>query len=373
MLTKWPARRSLIIALVMLMPLVESCSYIGPNSVNNDRRRYNEVLQATNDEELLLNLVRMRYSDTPSFVNVNSITSQLSVSASTSATHSKTGSAATENIFGRSLGTITKSLTPSFSISESPVISYAPLQGDQYVRELITPLNSNLFALFGASGWPMNATLKLVITRINDVWNAPSASRPSPKTAPTFEQFDELIFNLDKMGHGVQLGYSVIDKKSMPSLRFEPGVLETPPGKNVTRILGLAPGMNEFALLANNWAKKKGVINIQTRSVLGTLYLLSHNVDVPAEHVDRGWVGKTLKSDGTDFDWDLVTKGLFKVRVGSEKPSDSDIVVEYRNKWFSIARNDLNTKMVFTMLSQLLSLQSGTTDVKAPALTIPLN
>jgi hypothetical protein len=368
MLMKWSARRNLIIALVMLMPLIESCSYIGPNSVNNDRRRYNEVLQATNDEELLLNLVRMRYSDTPSFVNVNSITSQLSVSASTSATHSQTG-----NSIGLAISSITKSLTPSFSISESPVISYAPLQGDQYVREFITPLNSNLFALLGASGWPMNATLKLVLTRMNDVWNAPSASRPSPKTAPNFEQFDELLFNLDKMGHGVQLGYSVIGKQSLPSLRFEPGVLETPPGKNVTRILGLAPGMNVFALLANDWAKKKGVINIQTRSVLGTLYLLSHNVDVPAEHVDRGWVGKTLKSDGTDFDWDLVTKGLFKVRVGSEKPSDSDIAVEYRNKWFSIARNDLNTKMVFTMLSQLLSLQSGTSDVKAPALTIPLN
>jgi len=365
---KWPARRNLIIALVVLMPIIESCSYIGANSINTDRRRYNDVVQATNDEELLLNLVRMRYNDSPSFVNINSITAQLSFSASTSATRSQTN-----NSIGAGINSLTRSITPSFSVSDSPVISYAPLQGDQYVRELLTPISSDLLALLGASGWPMNVTLKLCLMRMNDVWNAPSASRPSPVTAPNFEQFDELISNLDKMGYRVQLGYSVVGKRSLPSLRFEPGVLETPAGKNVTRILGLAPGINEFALSADDWAKKKGFINIQTRSVLGTLYLLSHNVDVPAEHVDQGWVSKTLKADGKDFDWDLVTKGLFKVRVDTEKPPNTDIAVEYRNKWFSIARNDLNTKMIFTMIAQLLSIQSGSTDVKAPALTIPLN
>jgi hypothetical protein len=350
------------------MPIIEGCSYIGPNSVDNDRRRYNDVVQATNDEEILLNLVRMRYSDTPSFVHVNSITAQLSFSASTSATRSQT-----DNSIGAGINSLTKSITPSFSVSDSPVISYAPLQGDQYVRELLTPISSNLLALIVSSGWPMNAALKLCLTRMNDVWNAPSASRPSPKTAPNFEQFDELVFNLDKLGNRVQLAYSVIDKKSLPSLRFEPGVFETPPGKKIARLLDLAPGVNEFALSANDWAKKKNIINIQTRSVMGILYLLSHSVDVPAEHEKLGWVGKTLKPDGKSFDWDLFTKGLFKVKVNSEKPANTDIAVEYRNKWFSIARNDLNTKMIFTMLSQLLSLQSGNIELKNPALTIPLN
>ena len=74
----WPFRKILILGLAMLMPAIEGCSYIGPNSLNVERRRYNDVIQKTNDEELLLNLVRMRYNDRPSFLSVNSITSSLS-------------------------------------------------------------------------------------------------------------------------------------------------------------------------------------------------------------------------------------------------------------------------------------------------------
>jgi hypothetical protein len=363
----WFSRRNLIIGLAVLMPVIEGCSYIGPSSLNIERRRYNDVVQKTNDEELLLNLVRMRYNDNPSFMSVSSITSSLSLSTSASPTYSRT-----DNSLGIAIASITKSITPSLTVSDSPTISYAPLQGDSYVRDLLTPVTPKLIALLSSSGWPLSVALKLCFTQINDVLNAPSASRPSPAMAPDFEQFEELIVNLQKMGTGVQLGYAVIDKKVHSSLRFSPGMLETPAGKNVVRILKLAQGINKFKLSANDWFEKKGVINVQTRSVLGTLYMLSHNIAIPAEHIDKGWVGKTVTADGKDFDWNLLSKGLFKVSVNSIRPKYTDVAVKYRGHWFSIARNDLKTKKTFTMMSQLLSLQSGSyvNNSKAPVLTI---
>ena len=119
---------------------------------------------------------------------------------------------------------------------------------------------------------------------------------------------------------------------------------------------------------SGDWVKKKNVINVQTRSVMGMLYLLSHSGSVPPEHEKLGWVGKTLNADGSPFDWSRITKGLFVINVSSEKPSDADIMVKYRDKWFSVARNDLSTKKIFNIISLLLALQSGTNDVKPPAL-----
>lgn len=360
--------RYLVVALICLMPTAQSCSYIGPNSVESDRRNYNDVLQQTNDEEILLNLVRLKYVDTPSFISVNSITSQLSFSASTSLTSTKT-----TNSIADGLNTLSKTVAPSFTVTDSPVISYSPLQGDQYVRELLTPVNASLIALLSSSGTPKNLLLRMGVTRINTVWNAPNASRPLPITAPQFEQFDELLFHLDQLGEKVQIGFSVIGKRPLPTIRFEGNALDSPAGKNVARLLDLPPGINEFILNSGDSVEGDNIINIKTRSVLGMFYLLSHSVRVPAEHERLGWVAKTVNKDGSNFDWTRITKDLFAVNVSSEKPSNSDIMVEYRGSWFSVARNDLPTKRTFTVISQLLALQSGTAIAPPPALTIPLN
>ena len=364
---KWIFGKILPIVLIVLMPSIEGCSYLGPNSLDTERRRYNDVMKKTNDEELLLNLVRMRYSDRPSFLSVASITSSLSMSSSASATKS-----ITDNSIGLGISSVARSLTPSFSISESPTISYAPLQGNSYVRGFLTPISPKLLSLIGSSGWPVGMTLKLCVTRMNDIWNAPSASRAAPSLAPDFEQFEELFKNLNSMGNGVQLGYSVLEKKALPSIRFSPDALKTSAGKSVTRLLKLEPEQTEFALSANDWIEKKGVINIQTRSLMGVLYMLSHNIDVPQEHVNKGWVRKTLTADGKEFDWDRMLNGLFTVSVHSEKPSNSGIAVEYKDKWFSIAENDIKSKITITMLSQILAMQAGDSGVKAPVLTIPV-
>jgi hypothetical protein len=42
--------------------------------------RYNEVIRDTNDEQLLMNIVRLRYADSPVFIDLPSITSQFEVS-----------------------------------------------------------------------------------------------------------------------------------------------------------------------------------------------------------------------------------------------------------------------------------------------------
>src|ERR1700722_12089326 len=49
---------------------------VGPNAIRYTRIRYNEVVRDTNDEQLLINIVRLRYADSPVFIDLPNITSQ---------------------------------------------------------------------------------------------------------------------------------------------------------------------------------------------------------------------------------------------------------------------------------------------------------
>ena len=358
-----------VIVLFTLLPVAAGCSYIGPKGVHEDRRNYNEALQNTNDQELLLNLVRLRYNDTPSFIDVASITSSLSMTSSI-------GPSLTITKQGTALSDVTKSVTtgfpiPSISATQTPTIQYAPKTGDSYVREILTPLNGDLLALLAGMGWPLEYVFKLCVTEVNEILNAPQTQLYSYKE-PTFEEFDKLVSDMAYLEHKVYLGFSAIQKKSVPTLRFRPGVLDTPQGKKVAAALGLPSGKNQFMISANDWVEDKNVLNVRTRSLMGILQLLSNSVNVPKVHKEKGWVNITRGADGKPFDWNRITKVILDVRVHKEEPSDADIVIQYRGHWFSIARNDLSSKRTLTMVVNLLMLESGASTAKAPALTIPL-
>ena len=58
------------------------CAGIGPQSLDDTRLQYNEVIKRTTEEQLLLNIVRLRYTDTPSSLAVSAIAAQFERSQS---------------------------------------------------------------------------------------------------------------------------------------------------------------------------------------------------------------------------------------------------------------------------------------------------
>ena len=68
---------------------VASCSRSGPGAaaawgrrpIRYTRMRYNEVVRDTNDQQLLMNIVRLRYADSPVFIDLPNITSQFELAA----------------------------------------------------------------------------------------------------------------------------------------------------------------------------------------------------------------------------------------------------------------------------------------------------
>jgi len=75
--TLWRRRFLRVVVLLAGWTAVSGC--VGPKAIRHTRIRYNEVVRDTNDEQLLLNIVRLRYADSPVFIDLPSITSQFEV------------------------------------------------------------------------------------------------------------------------------------------------------------------------------------------------------------------------------------------------------------------------------------------------------
>jgi len=96
--------------------LLGGCAQLGPQAIKGTRLDYNIAVQRTTDEQLLVNLVRMRYRDTPFFLDVSAIAAQLSFSTGASASADLVRGG--DDNFG---------LDGNINFTETPTISYSPL------------------------------------------------------------------------------------------------------------------------------------------------------------------------------------------------------------------------------------------------------
>ena len=69
-------RFSFVVWLPLMLLLLSGCG-VGPSMMRADRLTYNDAIQFTERQELLLNIVRLRYNEGPEFLATNSISTQL--------------------------------------------------------------------------------------------------------------------------------------------------------------------------------------------------------------------------------------------------------------------------------------------------------
>ena len=152
--------------------------FAGPKAVRYTRMRYNEVMRDTNDEQLLMNIVRLHYADSPVFIDLPSITSQFEVSGR-------------GNYLGGTGNQFRGKTNLGFGellLRDTPTLSYHPREGRDIAKALLTPLSSDLFIVVNA-GADIEQLLLLTINDINDVQNAHAATILAPKVPSDNERF----------------------------------------------------------------------------------------------------------------------------------------------------------------------------------------
>ena len=166
--TTWAELTRRAIVLLALWSGVSGC--MGPNAVRYTRLRYNEVMRDTNDQQLLLNIIRLRYADSPVFIDLPMITSQFEV-------------AGRGNYLGGTGNQFQGHTNLGFgelSLRDSPTLSYHPREGREIAKALLTPLSTELFSLVNA-GADLEQLLLMTISDINDLPNAPAATTLVPR------------------------------------------------------------------------------------------------------------------------------------------------------------------------------------------------
>ncbi len=389
---------------------------VGPALLRASRIGYNEAIQGTTEQQLLLNLVRLKYRDTPLFVEVGSVSAQFQLDESASFS-----ARLNENVGVNPLNPDWLGLDGKIGFSERPTITFTPLQGDEFVRRLLTPLNLETIVLLIRSGWSVDRVLRLCVQQMNSLDNAARASGPTPDQAPSYAEFAEAsrILRSLQLAGVLEIGYAGGRRELSPPIQrsavsaedlltavregytFQPSgegtyVLTGPSKKLVLRvvpdaledgtwlklvpILGLKPGVSVFDLTVGAMHQMRDAagpgeqeqITVAPRSLMGILFYLSHAIEVPRSHRECGLVTATRDLHGEPFDWSDVTGDLLRVSSQKNPPKRAAVAVKYRGSWFYIDDTDLNSKSTFSLLAQLFALQAGGAEGVVPVLTLPV-
>ncbi|MBU0617361.1 MAG: hypothetical protein KKI02_06575 [Planctomycetes bacterium] len=409
-------RKGLILAVAASVQFAALCGCVlGPAALEASRLRYNNVIQETTNEQLLLNLVRLQYREAPLFLEVGSVSAQFSFQGGADV-------AAAINEGPNPINPDALDLGAGVGYEESPTVTFTPLQGEDFVNRILSPLPLDVLVLLSRSGWSIDRVLRVTVQQMNGLDNASRASGPTPKDPPRYEEFarvTQAFRSLQKKGL-LELGYETreadlplsfaADSVSLPDAvdtisqgyglrrsedserliltstaralvwRLTPATKETAEVAEIVQLLGLDPGLDTYEIrlgqapqaTAPGTAGHAAQITVMTRSMMGLLFYLSQAVEVPQPHRAQGWVTTTVDAQGQPFDWSRVTGDLLQVHVRATPPRHPAAAVRYLGYWYYIDNADLTSKSTFGLLSQLFALQAGEAKGVTPVLTLPI-
>lgn len=413
--------------------LLGGCESIGPKVIRDVKPSYNESIVQTDNEQLLLNLVRLKYRETTCFLEVSNIVENRKFTTRIGPQGSKVGK---HGNFDVSLGV---AYVEQF---QNPSITFSPLKGEKFTKAIASPIPIPLVLGLIQTGWSPKRVFNICVERLNYLDNASEASGPTPKRPPEYESFEQCVQLLNHLYKKNQLIFGIGRKDLEESLGSAPGDafwkqcshlwdtftwgvrrmvgLDTPSNPNtqdaslaqyvkelkrlykgIKLVLGpdkdlimrfstrnpnhadilqlkqyleLKPEKSEFKLTSNAACVDSGKdVFVRTRSLMEILFFLSHAIQVPEEDIQNGLVSQTIAKDGSVFDWEHQLSGKWLHVLCStdrQAPKNAAVCVRHRNKWFYIADNDLDSKTTFMLLKHLLDLLSGDPKNAVPSLVI---
>ena len=341
-----------VLSLVIISSIFLGCTKYGPGFLQSERSQYNQAIQKTNDEQLILNLVRLKYHDSPLFMEVSNIASQFTLQNDISITTQLQAGA--KGIFTPDAGTF---------VEERPTVSYSPLHGENFVKSVLTAVSLKTIALLFHSGWSIERVFKVCLQRIDKLKNAPSASGPTPKIAPKTKKFFQAVKYLQKLQvqGGLNLAYRVSDGEPQLVIHISEAFKNSQPANQFARSINATVGKASYVFETPSMKDKQSA-DIVTRSLLGIMFYLSQAVEVPEPDLEEGRVVVTKTDNGEVFNWAEITGGLLRIHNSVNRPEDARLLIFYRNYWFYINDSDLTSKSTFSLLAQIYALQAGDED-----------
>jgi hypothetical protein len=337
---------------------VAGCASIGPATVRQDQVDYADAVSEAAKRQLLLNLVKLRYGDTPNFVSLSQLV----------AGYTLEGRLLIGGDFDRQLLEFGHNFDLGLggTFSDRPTATYTPLQGSAFAELMLKPISPNsLFAVILAGGSPQ-IVFGLAVDTINGLNNW---SRRPGGYLPERREFNRVVRLLSELN---DVGRLQLRFESTPAgvqayldTRRRDGQLVDPRYAQLIELLGLDPSLGRYRIVFGLGDSGPDQITIQTRSLIGTLREIASRISVPEADIE----------DGRTYAPPPGVQGAGKIELGirHEKlpPFDAFVAVRYDDDWFWISNDDFNAKATYTMLLLLFNLAIPGNESGLPVITIP--
>ena len=405
---------------LLVMSLLAGCT-IGPAVYESSFTQYNDAVRKTMDEQMLANLVRMRYYESPMFLQVASLNTTFSVGANAGATASSVSGG--DDTLGASIGG---------SYSETPTISFSMPESEKYYGRLLAPLSAAQVTSLVLAGFDSELVFRTAVRGMNGIQNLNAEFEPSSQVPESHANFREALTLIKKLRAermvdlelgGKETAWSSPVKLSATSdlsqvlllaaasyamsndaeivgypdgtwqthryekhmaLRFAPASKDSHDAQRLKELLALKPEHYNFSIVEAelvNAEKARGVlgqspgaldpsviwdeIGLRGRSMLEIMQVASKEVQVPEDDTKLSAAGIDQESSTDAADW-------LTIKTSESAPSNNSLKIQYRDHWFYIDDADLTSRRTFAMLSALFAVVGGTVPGAHPVLTLPV-
>lgn len=345
----------------LMIAILSGCASVGPGTVSRDRFDYNESITESWKQQILLNIVKMRYVEPVFFVDVGQIVAGYSLETGVNIG----GSAAISNFNTTSLDT-----SVSGKYTDRPTITYVPMTGNAFIKNLMTPLSPENLMFAVQSGVPADMIFKLGVASINGQRNrsAPIAGfRPAEQK---FLRAVEIILNLQISGAIRMKTIRSKDSHESTTISFwSRGAPEeiTRQIRELCDLLGLDPEADQYRLTYGIAPENNREIAIQSFSIMHLLSFLAARVEIPGNDISEGRASSGAREAVKNTD----DKDRFVVKCSDRKPQDAFVSVEYRNHWFWVDDRDMDSKRAISFIMLVFTLADSGRHESLPQITIP--
>lgn len=350
-----------IVLLITIVLFITGCTNFGPKTVAQDRVGYNQALSDSWKEQMLHNMVKLRYGDAPIFLDVSSVINSYELSGRA-------------DLGGNFQFSPTSGSDGSLGISGTyanrPTITYSPLSGEKFARSLMAPIPSMSVINLIQSGYPADLVFRVLVQSVNGIRNKYEGATAAGARESQFNQLAEKMKRIQAAG---AMGLKLLKENGeiYPLLVFASDTDETTVAEitDVKKMLGLDPQAQEYRIVHGVIQTDNKEIAILSRSVLQVMAYLASYIEVPEIHVRE----KRAKPNINDVLGGAGERNPpIVIHSSSEIPGDAFFAVFYHQYWFWIDDKDMSSKSLFSFLMFVFTLVESGGKEGSPIVTVPV-
>ena len=348
-----------------LLVVQSGCSSVGPKKMHTDRANYNTAITESWKQQVLLNIVKIRYVEPLFFVDIGDIVAGYTLETAASAD------------FTRSLFDIASSgdssvleLGLSARYIDRPTITYKPMTGAPFRKAVLSPIPIRNVMLGLDSGISAEFLVSLGVRSINGLRNGSMFPRDHQSAAKEFRRAVEILSQL-------QLANAVHVRSDPPQNLGEPNIFlclgGIEPSAEATRLvselrtlLNLDPAVDEYEVVGGPYTRNRKQIALQAYSLMQIMGAVAARVDIPEEDIVSRCAISGMPETSSQG-----PSSRIAVRSSTQCPEKAFAKVKFHDHWFWVDDRDLHTKRVFSFLMLAFTLMEQDAGSR-PLVTIPI-